>query len=252
MISASLRWSCPLMSARAAPSDILYCRAVRDESERGSLAPQTWVCVHHGERSGRVERRRAGQRLPDAAPRGTRGLVLYIDVIVEILTSLLAPIVGRGGDAVAKQLAGRSQGGTVEQRLASYDRLRRACVDLRTTLPILWTLPLTAGQAVLSLPVLYRQVNRIPDIGTELNDAFLGVATLGSPDVVAKAASLAEELQKVCTQQQASAKTKRRHRTPADWTAFDEALGRFVQSTRKDLGIAMLDPQRKTDPSTVG
>ncbi len=168
------------------------------------------------------------------------------DLISKLLGSFLAPLLARGagdlGQRVFKGKGPARDGGTAEQRFDAYERLRRGCVELRTVLDVLWSLQtLRLSGALISVPIYLRLLHRITPLGAAVNDAFLAVALVGTRDVVESADELAEALQAVVKRRQAD-HFRRIQKTPgrADWSEFDTALGRFVETSRADLGIQPL------------
>lgn len=154
-------------------------------------------------------------------------------------------ILTRGGEAVGRRVLSATQstpaGGTVGQRFAAYERLRRESVAIRTTLDVLWSIPLDLRRVMISLPLHIRLLHRIPEQGAALNDAFLGVAMVGQHDVIQAADVLARAFQSVSQEKERQVRTRRRNRpVRPDWTDFDAALREYVACCREDLGIQAL------------
>ena len=172
--------------------------------------------------------------------------MLEFDFISKLLMGLLSPALARGGKALERQVFKSkgitSDGGTPEQRFVAYERLRRTCVELRTFLDVLWSLPVRFVGGLVSLPIHFRLLHRIPTLGAEVNDAFLGVAVVGRGEAAKAAQVLGDSLQAVLKQhEQAHAKRSRRAMVPTDWSSFDDAIGNFAAASRSDLGIRPLD-----------
>jgi hypothetical protein len=168
------------------------------------------------------------------------------DYIPKLLMSLLSPLLARSGEAlqqrIFKKKEGLSDGGTSEQRFAAAETLRRACVELRTALDVLWSLPVGFVGGLVSLSIIHRLLHRIPSLTVAVSDGFLGVAMVGRREVVEAAEGVASALQMVLKQHEvpASGRSQRR-RVVTDWTDFDQALSHFVGAARSDLGIQMLE-----------
>jgi hypothetical protein len=174
--------------------------------------------------------------------------VFEFDFISKLLGSLLSPLLTRSGEALGRRVfkskESLSDGGTPEQRFAAYETLRRSCVELRTVLDVMWSLPIRFTGAFVALPIHYRLLHRIPSLGAAVNDAFLGVAVVGRREAVEAAQALAEALQSVFKlREQASSRRPRRKSPRTDWSVFDEALAGFVAASRSDLGVQPLEKQ---------
>ena len=173
--------------------------------------------------------------------------MIEFDFITKLLTILLSPALARSGQAlqerVFKRKPGLAEGGTSEQRFTAYERLRRACVELRTALDVLWSLPTGFVGGLVSLSIVYRLLHRIPALTVAANDGFLGVAVVGRQDAVVAASAIATGLQSAIKQHDPAASGRSRKKgVVTDWTDFDQALGRFVAVSRSDLGIQPLEP----------
>lgn len=164
----------------------------------------------------------------------------------ELATALLTRLGLALGSRALQLTQGPPAGGTPEQRFVAYERLRRECVGLRTTLDILWSVPVRLPGAVVSLPLHLRLLRRLPQQGAEVNDAFLGLAMVGEREVVDSATALAKALQGVSTTMGKQRSGRRGHADQArpDWTEFDAALQTFVFCCRRDLGIEALPHQQ--------
>lgn len=165
--------------------------------------------------------------------------------LVKVIGDLASHFLTRGGEALGRRALAATQGpptgGTVEQRFGAYERLRRESVEIRTTLDILWSMPLSLPGAFVSLPLHMRLLHRIPAQGAALNDAFLGVAMVGQSEVVKAADALARAFQSVSQEMERRARIRRRSKQARpDWTAFDAALRDYVSFCRQDLGIQAL------------
>lgn len=162
-------------------------------------------------------------------------------VIGDAASSLLT----LGGEALGRHAVSASRrapaGGTVEQRFAAYERLRRESVRTRTTLDVLWSIPLDLRRVMISLPLYLRLLREIPEQISVLNDAFLGVAMVGHHDVVQAADVLSRALQSVSQEMERRVGNQRRDRSGRpDWADFDVALREYVACCREDLGIQAL------------
>lgn len=163
-------------------------------------------------------------------------LAVASDLAASFLTSL-----GTSAGKRALELAqGPAAGGTPDQRFAVYERLRRECVAIRTTLDVLWSVPLRFPGVAITLPLHVRLVHRLPQQGAEVNDAFLAVAMVGARDVVTSAMALAEALQGVTPPKTRGSRRPAGDRGRPDWAEFDAALQAFVVSCRRDLAIEVL------------
>lgn len=172
-------------------------------------------------------------------------------IVAGVTTSLLAPVGDSLGKRIVSAVQGSPGGGSMEQQFGAYEQLRRRSVELRATLDILWSMPVTVPGAIVGLPLRVRLVQRIPAQGAALNDAFLGVAMVGEQEVVKAAASLAQALQSVGRQVARQPRTGRRsHSQQArlDWAVFDGALQHYVACCRADLGIKALADLEQSNP----
>lgn len=167
-----------------------------------------------------------------------------------VIGDVASYIFTRGGEALGRRAVSATQGtpsgGTAEQRFGAYERLRRESVAIRTTLDVLWSLPLNLRGGIISLPLHIRLLHQVPGQGAALNDAFLGVAMVGEHDVVKSADVLARALQSVSQERERQVRSRRRNSLPdrPDWTDFDAALREYVACCREDLGIrALADPE---------
>lgn len=166
--------------------------------------------------------------------------------LVKVIGDVASFILTRGGEALGRRALAATQGpptgGSVEQRLAAYERLRRESIEIRTTLDILWSMPMTLQGALVSLPLYIRLLHRIPTQGAAMNDAFLGVAMVGQCHVVKAADSLARAFQSVSHEVERRPRSRwRNKRVRPDWTSFDSALREYVSRCREDLGIQALE-----------
>jgi hypothetical protein len=178
--------------------------------------------------------------------------VIEFDFVTRLLTILLSPALSRSGQALQERVFGKKKGltdgGTPEQRFTAYEKLRRACVELRTTLDVLWSLPTGFVGGLVALSIIYRQLHRIPSLAAAANDGFLGVAVVGSQDAVEAASAIATGLQAAINQHHPTGSGQSRNKVVVtDWTVFDQALGRFVAFSRSDLGIQPLQPTAVDD-----
>ncbi|AQX14860.1 hypothetical protein BCR15_01890 [Tessaracoccus lapidicaptus] len=170
---------------------------------------------------------------------------MEFDLILKPLSTLATPLFLRlGQELQSKVLKNQADGGTPDQRFAAYERLRRSCVEIRTVLDILWSLPVDLLGSLISLPLRFRLLHQLPAMGAAVNDAFLGVAVVGRPEVLESTMQLAEALQATLRAQEraaGSSKGRRRRKGRTDWSGFDEALADFVACCRSDLGIRAAD-----------
>jgi hypothetical protein len=171
--------------------------------------------------------------------------VFDFDLIYKLLGGVLSPLVTRVGEAWEKRVfkgkEGLADGGTAEQRFAAYESLRRACVEVRTVLDVLWSLPTGFTGGLVALSIIRRLLHRIPTLAVAVNDAFLGVAMVGRGESIEAAQALAMALQSVIKQHERPASGRpRRSAVVTDWSDFDQALGGFVAASRSDLGIQPL------------
>lgn len=180
--------------------------------------------------------------------------VFGFDFINLVLSKLLSPLLTRGGRAIERGILRNEtleEGGTDDQRMLAYESLRRACVELRTVLQVLWSFPEGRLMGIVALPLRYRLIHRLPDLAVVVNDAFLGVAVVGRREAVDAAATMAKALQAVTEgHNRELSRRSRSERSAGDWRAFDYALSQFVAATRRDLGIRALDmPEAVANPS---
>lgn len=150
--------------------------------------------------------------------------------ISKLLESFLGPLLTRSAGELERRIFKGTQaaqdGGTLQQRFTAYEDLRRACVELRTVLDVLWSLqPLRFVGALVSLPIQFRLLHRITPLAAAVNDAFLAVAVVGRRDVVASAQGLAKGLQSVLESRKSAGAGRRTAARHTDWSDFDEALG---------------------------
>lgn len=172
-----------------------------------------------------------------------------IEVVTGVAGDLATALLTRLGLALGSRALQLTQdppaSGTPEQRFVAYERLRRECVGLRTTLDILWSVPARLPGAVVSLPLHLRLLHQLPQQGAEVNDAFLGLAMVGEREVVNSATALAKALQGVSTKMGQRCRRRRNAgQARPDWTEFDAALQTFVLCCRRDLGMEALPDQQ--------
>lgn len=164
-----------------------------------------------------------------------------------IVSKLLSPSLARAGRALERGILkdeALAEGGTHEQRLLAYEALRRSCVELRTVLQILYSLPLRRLASIVSLPLRWRLIHRLPELSVAVNDALLGVAMVGRREAVEAAATLVSRLQALAEERnRAGSQPSRKARSAPDWQSFDVTLSQFVSVARSDLGIRPLNMQ---------
>lgn len=165
------------------------------------------------------------------------------DLVLKPLVTLLTPtLTGLGQVLKSKVMKYGADGGTADQRFAAYEDLRRSCVELRTVLDVLWSLPLDLVGVLISLPLRFRLIHQIPPLGAALNDAFLGVAVVGRREVLQSTKDLAEALQATLQEHGRTAGSSRRRRQRQGRTDPRSADGhsRVTDSEFSGVGRAVI------------
>ena len=178
-----------------------------------------------------------------------------LGLITTLLSKVLSPLLARSGTAIERRVfkdeKGLANGGSTEERKLAYDALRHGFVELRTMLEVIWALESAAlPAAIVAIPMLYSLTQRLPDVAVELNDAFLGVTSVGRREAVEAAIQVATELRAITDYHSRGRSGRRARRGSAgEWQGFDTALSQFVAVARNDLGIQPLNLVAAESPS---
>ncbi|MDC5696456.1 hypothetical protein OO014_04240 [Intrasporangium calvum] len=157
-----------------------------------------------------------------------------VDVVV---TTVAQRSVGAGFGGLVHLLGRRrkpSDGGTDAERAQAAARFLHAVIDYRTTLTVLAGVRATLSGVFITVPLLVRQINRIPHLTTEVTDAYAAFYTVGSASVLAEADSVLVSLDRASEVFHASSRRERGRRVNEALADLDAAIEKLVAVVRVD------------------
>src|SRR4051794_36118944 len=101
--------------------------------------------------------------------------------------SLATRAVGASTSALGAFLRRRpslTDGGTLLERTAAAAAFRRAVIEYRTSLALLAGLRVQLIGAAVTLPIIVKQLHRLPSLSAQLSDAALDLCTAGTEQVI--------------------------------------------------------------------
>lgn len=159
---------------------------------------------------------------------------------VEALTTRLAGACASAFQAFLRKRPALTDGGSVDERRTAAAAFRVAVIEYKTALSLLAGLRIRLAGAVLTMPILIKQLHRIPALGDALADTALELCTVGTQPVIDQANVVVESLNRASREFGSGPAKSRGTRVSAALSEVDEALGVFTMFVRSDCGHAPL------------
>lgn len=129
-----------------------------------------------------------------------------------------------------------TDGGGIVERRAAAAAFRRAVIEYKTAISLLAGLRVRLPGAILTLPIVIKQLHRMPTLSDALTDAALELCTVCTQPVIDQANIVAESLSKASREFGSGPAKSRGGRVSAALAEVDEALGGFAMAVRTDCG----------------
>lgn len=159
---------------------------------------------------------------------------------MEALGAHLAGACASAFQAFLRRRPALSDGGSVDERRAAAAAFRVAVIEYKTALSLLAGLRVRLAGAVVTLPIVIKQLHRIPALSDALADTALELCTVGTQPVIDQANVVVEALNRASREFGSGPAKSRGARVSVALSEVDEALGGLTMAVRLDCGHAPL------------